>query len=64
MAKLMPKRRIQKELGGAFPERIARADVASLHDGDDKTETEGQRHEEPVVGGRHSKLRTRPIDSG
>ena len=50
------------ESGRAAPERVARADVEGLHDGDEESQSERQRHEEPVVDGRQGELRPRPID--
>ena len=50
------------EFGGPFPEFVARADVEGLHDGEDEAQSQRERHEKPVVDGRHGELRTRPID--
>ena len=49
------------KLDRPFPERIAGTVVNGLHDGADETQPEGQRHEQPMVDGRHRKLGPRPI---
>ena len=50
------------EFGGPEPEFVLRADVEGFHDGDQESQSERQRDEQPVVDGRHGELRTRPID--
>ena len=52
------------EFGRAEPERVLRADVKGLHDGDEEAQPERQRDEQPVVDGRHGELCARPVDGG
>ena len=44
------------EFGRAEPERVLRADVKGLHDGDQEAQPERQRDEQPVVDGCHGEL--------
>jgi len=50
------------ELRRPFPKLVAGTVIDALHDRADDAETEGQRHEQPMVNGCHRKLRARPVD--
>ena len=49
------------EFGGSFPEFVTGTDIAGLHEGDDETESEGERDEQPVVDGCQGELGSRPV---
>ena len=53
---------LHPEAGGTFPEGIARPIIESLHEAHDHGQSQGQRHENPMVDGRQGKLRPRPVN--